>query len=100
MVVKKIVQFDKKAEKEFKKFPKVVQAKAKALIYVLGRDGKLIEPFGKKIDKDLFEIRVKYNGQWRLMYAYLVEDYVVILSAFHKKPNKRRSRKFKKLKLD
>lgn len=86
--MKKIVRVDKKAAKKIKKFPAEVQAKIKALTDILSRDGKLIEPFGKKIDSDLFEIRVKYRGQWRLLYAYLVNDYVIILSAFHKKTQK------------
>ena len=86
--VKKIVRFDKRAEKEFKKFPEAVQVESKVIILVLCRDGKLIEPFGKKIDYDLFEIRIKYRGQWRLFYAYLIDNCVMILSAFHKKTQK------------
>jgi phage-related protein len=86
--VKKIIRFDKRAEKELNKFPSVARAKSKALIKILARDGSLVEPYGKKINADLFEIRVKYKGQWRLLYAYLVDDYIIILSAFHKKTQK------------
>jgi phage-related protein len=86
--VKKIVRFDKRAVKELQKFPATIQAKAKAIVEVLVRDGNLIEPYGKKIDHDLFEIRVKHRGQWRLLYAYLINDYIIVLSAFHKKTQK------------
>jgi phage-related protein len=86
--MKKVIRFDKRADKEFKKFPSTVQAKAKALIKILARDGSLVEPYGKKISRDLFEVRIKYKGQWRLLYAYLIEDHMIILSAFQKKTQK------------
>ena len=46
------------------------------------------EPYSKKVDSLLFEIRIKYQGQWRVLYAYIVNNYVLILSAFHKKTQK------------
>jgi len=88
MSVKKIVSFDKRADKEFKKFPKGAQVEAQASIKILARDGKLLEPFGKKIDNNLFEVRIKFRGQWRLLYAYIIGNEVVILSAFQKKSQK------------
>ncbi len=83
--VKKSIHFDKRATKEFHAFPSVAQAKTKAIITILARDGTLIEPFGKKINNDLFEIRIKYKGEWRLLYAYLGDEFILVLSAFHKK---------------
>lgn len=65
----------------------------------MARDGKLIEPFGKKIDKDLFEIRIENNGQYRLLYTYFVREYVVILSAFQKKTQQTPSKEIKKAKM-
>lgn len=84
----KIVRIDKKAEKEIKKFPAVAQAKLKAALISLAEYGKLEEPLGKKIDRELFEIRIVFRGQWRIVYAYLAEEYVIILSGFHKKTEK------------
>lgn len=86
--MKKNIRFDKRAEKEFKKFPIVTQAKCKALLDILARDGKLVEPYGKKIDTNLFEMRVKDQGAWRLLYAYFIDTYVIVLYAFHKKTQK------------
>ena len=96
--MKKIVRFDRKAEKEFKKFDNVIQAKAKAIVDVLARDGKLIEPFSKKIGKDLFEIRIVSEEQYRLIYAYLIREYIIILSAFQKKTQQAPLKEIKKAK--
>jgi phage-related protein len=86
--MKKMVRLDKRAIKEIKKIPEDAQIKARAMIKVLARDGNLIEPYGKKLDNELFEIRIKYKGQWRLIYAYLIDDYIIVLSAFQKKTQK------------
>lgn len=86
--MKKMVRLDKRAIKEIKKFPGDAQIKARAMIKVLARDGNLIEPYGKKLDDGLFEIRIKYKGQWRLIYAYLIDDFIIVLSAFQKKTQK------------
>jgi phage-related protein len=86
--VKKVIRLDKRANKEINKFPVQVQAKIKAYLTILARNGKLEEPFAKKVDAKLFEIRVKYEGQWRILYAYLVDDTIFVLSAFHKKTQK------------
>ena len=82
---KKYIQFDKNAKKEIERFPDKVQAKLKMFLEVLSRDGKLIEPYGKKIENNLFEIRICCGGQWRIIYAYIMENVIVVLSGFHKK---------------
>ena len=46
--MKKVIRFDKRAEKEFRKFPRVVRVKAKILFDVLERDGRLEERLSKK----------------------------------------------------
>lgn len=38
--------------------PDEVQAEYIKIVEQLEKDGRLIEPFGKKLDRDLFEIRV------------------------------------------
>lgn len=71
-------------------FPREVQLKFRAMFIVLGNEGRLEEPDGKKLigSMGLFEIRIKYQGQWRAIYAYVKDDNVIILSAFTKKTQK------------
>jgi phage-related protein len=88
MELKKVIRLDKRADKEIKKFPATVQAKVSAMLKILARDGKLEEPYGKKIDKELLEIRIKHQGQWRILYAYLVGNLIIVLSGFKKKTMK------------
>lgn len=88
--VGKAVLIDKRAEKELEKFSRPVQLKFQALFEILEEDGKLEEPFGKKLSgkEDLFEIRVRQNGQWRALYTYLGKNSIIILCAFVKKTQK------------
>ena len=83
--MRKTVKIIKQADKEIKKFSQDVQTKARAVFDVLERDGKLIEPYGKKLNHDLFEIRIKHKGQWRVLYSYFDKNIIIVLSAFHKK---------------
>lgn len=89
-IVKKEVKTDRNAGKEFKKFPATVQAKFKGLFTILEEEGKLEEPYAKKLrgKHGLLEMRVKHEGQWRVIYAYLSGDIVIVLSAFRKKTQK------------
>jgi phage-related protein len=98
--VGKIVVVDKRADKELKKFPHAVQLRFYAIYRVLEVRGKLEEPDGKKLSgsTNLFEIRVKYQGQWRAIYAYLAEENIVVLSAFSKKTQKTPSQELDKAK--
>lgn len=84
-LVKKVILVDKKAKKEFERLSTALKAKIDIRVTILARDGKLAKPYGKKIDHQLFEIRVKVRNQWRVLYAYVLDDYVVLLSAFQKK---------------
>lgn len=81
---------DKRARKELAKFPRVIQLKFQALLETLQEQGKLAEPYAKKLanTSGLFEIRVKSNGQWRALYAYYGKGIIIILSAFAKKTQK------------
>lgn len=79
---------DEKANKALRSFPSEVQAKFLALFRVLETEGKLREPFAKRLTTTIFEIRVVSAGQWRALYAYLQKKEVLILSAFHKKTQK------------
>lgn len=88
--MKQTVLIDKRAHKELSKFSRPVQLKFQALFEILEETGKLEEPFAKKIVSTLglFEIRVKYQGQWRAIYAYVEKKTIIILSAFGKKTQK------------
>ena len=48
-------------------------------------EGYLIEPFAKKLDSDLFEIRVRKGKQIRVFYFYHDDEYIFGVHAFVKK---------------
>lgn len=87
MVSKKIL-INIKAQKEISKFPKPVRIKLIAYLETLKEEGKLEKPFAKKINTDLYEIRIRNKGQWRVIYAYIHKNTVIVLSAFKKKTQK------------
>ncbi len=86
--MKKKILVDNQATKEFKKLSKLIRAKIDARVAILARDGKLEKPYGKKINENLFEIRINFAGQWRILYAYILKDYVILLTVFLKKTQK------------
>lgn len=88
--VKKIIVLHIRADKELSKFPRVVQLKFKGWFELLESSGKLEKPFAKKLSGqvNLFELRVKYKGQWRATYAYIIGNKIIILAAFVKKTQK------------
>ena len=84
----KLVQIDKKAEKELSTFPRGAQIKFRVLITILEEEGKLELPEGKKLSKGLFEMRFSYENTYRSIYAYLDNEIIIVLSAFVKKTQK------------
>ena len=77
------------ADQEFIELPRRVSTKFKYIFTKIERDGQLREPDGKKLGNTrLFEIRVRVQGQWRAIYAYYVEDSIIILRIFQKKTQK------------
>lgn len=68
--------------------PDEVQAEYVKIVEILEAEGRLIEPFGKKIDRDLFEIRMRRGKQVRVLYFYFEEDMVVGVHGFVKKTQK------------
>jgi len=88
MRMKKVLEIDERAAKELATFSEEVQAKFVALFQILERDGFLREPFAKRINSRVFEVRVRYQGQWRAFYAYLEKTRILVLSAFQKKTQK------------
>lgn len=96
--MKKRVLIDKRAKKEIKKFPKNVQKEIQLRIELLEERGKLSEPYAKKIKGKLFEIRIRYRGQWRVLYYYYIDDLILTLSAFKKTQQKTPLQEIKKAK--
>jgi len=88
LIMRKTVVLDRLAIKELDTFSIEVRARFNDLFEILSKEGKLEMPFAKKIEDELFEIRIKHKGQWRAIYAYIVKDQVIILSAFMKKTQK------------
>jgi len=83
--MRKEIFYDKNAVKELRKFSKEVQRNFQAHIEILKQKGKLSLPEAKKIAKNLFEIRVVKRGVYRGFYAYIRNDFIVILHFFRKK---------------
>src|SRR5574340_1120759 len=96
--MKKKIIFNKNAAKEIRKLPEPVEYKIATLLKFLAIKGRLDEPEAKKIDKNLFELRVKLGGQWRAFYAYVLKDCIVLLSVFNKKTQQTPQREIDKAK--
>ena len=82
------VFFDNKAQKEFKEFAEPVQMKFDSVLKTLRESGRLDFPDGRKIDKNLYELRIKYQGEFRGLYAYIIQSQIVVLHFFRKKTQK------------
>ncbi len=81
IVVKKLRQFiDTQSDEVQSEYIKIVEQ--------LEKDGRLVEPFGKKLDKGLFEMRIRRGGQVRILYFYQEKEYVVGVHGFVKKTQK------------
>jgi len=86
--MKKQIILNYSAIKELDTFSIEIKARFNDLFQILGKEGKLEMPFAKKLDTNLFEIRIKHKGQWRATYAYILKDKIIILSVFLKKTKK------------
>lgn len=78
----------KKVRDFFSKQPDECQAEYLSIVESLERDGFLVEPYGKKIDTDLFEIRIRRGRQVRVIYFYYMGDLIFGVHAFVKKSQK------------
>ncbi len=86
--MEKEVVFEKHADKEFQTFDREVQKEFLEIIKVLEKYGRLELPEAKKIDRNLFEMRVSHQGAYRGFYAYISNQRIVILHFFQKKTQK------------
>lgn len=68
--------------------PDECQAQYLAMVERLEQDGYLIEPFAKKIDRDVFELRIRRGRHIRVLYCYYESDMVIGVRAFVKKTQK------------
>jgi phage-related protein len=84
----KNIYYDKKADKELAELSLPVQKAFLSLIENLRSAGRLDFPDSKKLDKNLYEIRVKLQGEFRGLYAYMEKEFIIILHFFHKKSQK------------
>ena len=87
-VKKKSYAAVKKVREFIAEQPEEVQAEYLKIVEFLEADGRLIEPFGKKIDRELFEIRVRRGRQVRVLYFYFLDDLVIGVHGFVKKSQK------------
>ena len=65
--------------------PPGIQAEYVKIVERIEIDGYLIEPFGKKLDSNLFEMRLRRGRQVRVVYFYHLENRVIGVHAFVKK---------------
>lgn len=94
----KVIQYDKRVIKEIQKFPKPVQLRFLVSFEKLAIYGYLSEPEAKKlkVGEGLFEVRVRYKGQWRALYVYKQENTILVISAFQKKTQKTEKKELKR----
>jgi phage-related protein len=86
--MKKNIFVDKNAQKELREFSEEVQLEFEAYFKILELEGKLELPQARKVTRDLFEIRVKFQGEYRGFYAYIGKLDIVVLHFFRKKTQK------------
>ena len=57
---------------------------------ILGRDGRLVAPFGEKVSgyANLFAIRITHGANVRFFYCYDAGDTIYVIHGYEKKGNK------------
>ena len=86
--MKKNILVDKNAEGELRGFGEEVQLEFEAYFKILELEGKLDFPHARKISRDLFEIRIRLQGEYRCFYAYIGKLDIIILHFLRKKTQK------------
>ena len=85
----KQIVFTKQANDFIFAQPIPVVSKLLQLVDELGKRGRMLPPQAKKVDDDLFELRLKEsNNQYRVFYCYCVGNIIYILNGFIKKTQK------------
>lgn len=75
--------------------PPECQAQYVVMVDRLETDGFLIEPFAKKLEAGLFEMRIRRGRQVRVLYCYDEGDLIIGIHAFVKKTQKTPLRELK-----
>ena len=57
-------------------------------IEILRKEGKLEFPCVKKLNNKLYEVRLDFKGNWRIIYSYVNKNIIIILTVFQKKSQK------------
>jgi phage-related protein len=96
MVKKKTYLGLKKVREFVASLPENAQAEYENIINALEKDGFIIEPFAKKLEKNLFEMRIRKGTQVRVFYFYDEDDYIFGVHAFIKKTQKTPKQELKK----
>lgn len=88
--VKKHVIFHPKCRKDYEKLSRQIKLKFLGLFVGLEKRGFLAEPAAKKLvgHQNLFELRLKYKGNWRIFYGYILDNKVLMLHIINKKVQK------------
>lgn len=73
------------------KQPDLYQAEYISIVERLEADGFLVEPYAKKVDKELFEIRKRRGHQIRVSYFYDSGDFITGIHAFEKRLKRHRN---------
>jgi phage-related protein len=72
----------------FEQQPEDVQVKYEKIIDLLEEKGFLISPYGEKVEKDLFAIRITNPKNIRVFYVYMKNDEAYGIHAYEKKSQK------------
>lgn len=84
----KNVYLDENAKKVLDKLSLEIQVEFYSLFKALEKEGKLDFPHAKKINNQLFEIRIRVKNLYRAFYAYMDKKDIIILHIFNKKTQK------------
>lgn len=69
----------------FGRLPEEVQVKYEKIIDLLEEKGTLVSPYGEKVEKDLFAIRILRPKNVRVFYVYMKDDEIYGIHAYEKK---------------
>ena len=85
----KDIKFSNAAWKFYLSLPEKVQMEFNAAISTLESTGVLTMPSGRKLDENLYEIRVRVSpNQYRMIYCYIGRTDIHILTGFQEKTQK------------
>ncbi|MEI8139971.1 MAG: type II toxin-antitoxin system RelE/ParE family toxin [bacterium] len=83
--MKKLYSATRKVREFIETQPPEIQVEYVKLVERIESDGHLVEPFGKKLDRNLFEMRLRRGRQVRIVYFYYMGNRVIGVHAFVKK---------------